>query len=142
GLPPRARGARGVVPAARENRGRPQLIRAGARAHAAGTGAAVSRATPGRAPEVTTTLSIHVVNYVVDSALGGTTNHRGSEETYEVSMPRLPRGAEAPRGSRQRMHGLWRRAQEKRPADCRRGARADRDRHDGAGAERENLDHR
>ena len=47
GLPSRARRARGVVPAARENRGRARVVRARPRADAAGTGAAVSRAAAG-----------------------------------------------------------------------------------------------
>jgi RNA polymerase sigma-70 factor (ECF subfamily) len=42
-------GAGGAVPAAREDRRRPRVLRARARAHAAGAAATLSRAAPGRA---------------------------------------------------------------------------------------------
>ena len=52
-LPPGPRGAGGSVPAAGPDRGRPRLLRARARPHAAGAGAALPRAAAGRAAGLT-----------------------------------------------------------------------------------------
>ena len=105
-------------------RGRARLVRARPRAHAAGAGAAVSRAAARRALK-----RMRAVRF-------GHASDR-PDPTMESRMKYLClvylEEAEAARRARPRVHRLRRRVQEQRAADRRGGAATGRDRDDGAG---------